>query len=204
MGEYKYGESKELGNTRNYEESDVAAFAKILTGLRSDPTTHIVSYDQKYHNTSSGILFLSGTLASNPFSVFYNNNSGTLDLGAMQTSLMGNNGLTDNAIEYIFAQRAEAISLFLADRLYRFYVHGKPSRNELDTIAANIRTNDFEILPSVKALLSSDVLFSEVSMNGVSYKNPLELTFGTLKILHDKDPLTFDPRAYDTELLTML
>lgn len=204
MGEYKSGESKELGSIRNYEETDVAALAKILTGLESDVTTHMVSYNPTKHNTSSGVLFLSGTLASNPFSSFYNSASGKLDLDAMQTPLMGNNGLTDNAIDYIFAQRSEAISLFLADRLYRFYVHGKPTRGELDTIAANIRANDFELFPSVKTLLASDVLYSDTSMNGVSYKNPLELTIGTLKVLHDKDPLTFDPRAYDTEFLNML
>lgn len=122
----------------------------------------------------------------------------------MQTPLLGNNGLTDNTIDYIFAQRSEAISLFLADRLFRFYIHGKPTRLELNGIAANIRANNFEILPSVKALLSSDILYSDTSMNGVSYKNPLELGIGTLKILHDKDPLTFDPRIYDSELLNML
>jgi uncharacterized protein (DUF1800 family) len=53
MGEYKPGESKELGSIRNYEESDVAALAKILTGLKSDPTTHTVSYDPAKHNTST-------------------------------------------------------------------------------------------------------------------------------------------------------
>lgn len=204
MGEYKPGESKELGSVRNYEETDVAALAKILTGLESDTTTHMVSYNATKHNTSTGVLFLSGTLSSNPFSSFYDSASGTLNLNTMQTSLMGNNGLTDNAIDYIFAQRSEAISLFLADRLFRFYVHGKPARNELDTIAANIRANDFEILPTVKTLLASDVLYSDTSMNGVSYKNPLELTIGALKILHAQDPLTLDPRIYDTELLNML
>ncbi len=204
MGEYKNGDSKELGSVRNYEETDVAALAKILTGLRSDTTTHIVSYDALQHNTSTGVLFLSGTLSSNPFSSFYDSGSGTLDLGAIQTPISGNNGLTDNTIDYIFAQRAEAISLFLADRLFRFYIHGKPTRSELDTIAQNIRTNNFEILPSVKTLLSSDLLYSNISMNGISYKNPLELTIGTLKILHDKDPLTFDPRIYDTNLLNFL
>lgn len=163
-----------------------------------------MSYDASFHNTSTGVLFLSGTLSSNPFSSFYNAASGTLDLGAMQTPLMGNNGLTDNTIDYIFAQRGEAISLFLADRLFRFYVHGNPSRSELDTIAANIRSNDFDIFPSVKALLSSDVLYSDASMNAISFKNPLELAIGTLKVLHDKDPSTLDPRIYDTELLNML
>lgn len=53
MGEYLPGESKENGNTRNYEESDVASVAKILTGFMSDPLTHQVSYDANAHNTSS-------------------------------------------------------------------------------------------------------------------------------------------------------
>lgn len=88
MGEYKYGESKELGSVRNYEETDVAALAKILTGLRSDAVTHMVSYDALKHNTSTGVLFLSGTLASNPFSSFYDSLSGTLNLGTMQISIL--------------------------------------------------------------------------------------------------------------------
>lgn len=204
MGEYKPGESKELGSTRNYEETDVAALAKILTGLESNSGSHVVSYNPVKHNTSTGVLFLSGVIASNPFSSFYDSASGTLDLGVMETPISGNNGLTDNTIEYIFAQRSEAISLFLADRLFRFYIHGKPTRAELDGIAINIRASNFELLPVVKSLLASDVLYSDASMNGVSYKNPLELAIGTLKILHDKDPLTLDPRIYDTELLNML
>lgn len=53
MGEYKPGDSKELGSVRNYEETDVAALAKILTGLKSDPTTHLVSYDPTKHNAST-------------------------------------------------------------------------------------------------------------------------------------------------------
>lgn len=204
MGEYKPGESKEFESIRNYEETDVAALAKILTGLESDSGSHLVSYNPTKHNTSSGILFLSGTLASNPFPSFYNTLSGTLDLNAMQSPISGNNGLTDNAIDYIFAQRSEAISLFLADRLFRFYVHGDPTRNELNDIAANIQSNSFEMLPIIKTLLASDLFYSDASMNGISYKNPLELAIGTLKILHDKDPSTLDPRIYDTELLNML
>lgn len=59
MGEYEPGKSKDAGDVRNYEESDVAAFAKILTGFRSDSVTHAVSYDSAYHNASTGVVFLS-------------------------------------------------------------------------------------------------------------------------------------------------
>ncbi len=78
MGEYEPGKTKEAGDARNYEESDVAAFAKVLTGFRSDSVTHAVSYDSAYHNTSTGVLFLSGVSSTN--FPFYNSASGTLDL----------------------------------------------------------------------------------------------------------------------------
>ena len=53
MGEYKPGESKELGSIRNYEERDVASIARILTGYESDALTHRVSYNPAKHNTST-------------------------------------------------------------------------------------------------------------------------------------------------------
>lgn len=59
MGEYYPTESKENGDVRNYEEADVQALAKILTGFVSNATTHKVSYDPTKHNTSSGVTFLS-------------------------------------------------------------------------------------------------------------------------------------------------
>jgi hypothetical protein len=88
----------------------------------------------------------------------------------------GNNGLTDNIIEYIFAQRRDAIALFLADRIGRFYIHDTLTRSEYDQIAEIIKDNNFEIFPSLKKILTLDIVYSEKSMNSVRYKNPLELT----------------------------
>ena len=119
----------------------------------------------------------------------------------MVAPIGGNNGLGDNTIDYIFAMREEAISLFLADRLYRLYVEGKPSRTDLDAFTVQIRNNNFELLPSVKWLLSSDMMFSDKSMNSLTYKNPLELTIGTIKLLHKDSPNTLDPMLLDTNLL---
>ena len=75
MGEYLPGESKELGSPRNYEESG--------------------------HNTSTGVVFLSGSLKPGVSFPFVNG-SGALDLGTMPTPIGGNNGLADNTIDYIF------------------------------------------------------------------------------------------------------
>lgn len=95
----------------------------------------------------------------------------------------GNNGLTDNAIEYIFAQRSDAIALFLADRIARFYIQDHPSRAELDFIAQIIKNNNFEILPSIKTILALDIVYADNSMNSIRYKNPLELNIGTIRFL---------------------
>lgn len=51
-----------------------------------------------------------------------------------------------------------------------------PTRAQLDTIAQIIRNNNFEILPSIKSVLALDMIYSNVSMNSIRYKNPLELT----------------------------
>lgn len=200
MGEYKVGESKDNGDVRNYEETDVASIARILTGFKSDAMTHAVSYDPAAHNTSTGITFLSGALMGNTSFPFISA-SGTLDLGVMQTPIGGNNGLADNTIDYIFAKRVDAIALFLADRMYRFYIHDKPTRTELDSFASVIVNNNFDILPSVKWLLASDMMYSNTAMNSVSYKNPLELTIGTIKLLHTNSPAAIDPMILDADLL---
>ena len=199
MGEYEPGKSKDHGDIRNYEESDVAALAKVLTGFRSDSVTHALSYDVNFHNTSTGVLLLSGaSLVNFPF---YNSASGVLNLGIMDQSAMGNNGLADNTIDYIFAKRDRQIAYFLADRIFRFYIHDHPTRSDLDGIVTQILSNNFDLLPVVKYVLTSDYMFSETAMNAVMYKNPLELTIGTMKLLHALSPSLIDPMLRDTNLL---
>jgi hypothetical protein len=63
----------------------------------------------------------------------------------------------------------------LANKLFRFYVNENPTANELNSLSAIIKQNNFEILPSVKWLLSSDMMYSDTAMNELRYKNPLEL-----------------------------
>jgi uncharacterized protein (DUF1800 family) len=83
--------------------------------------------------------------------------------------------LPDNIVDYIFSKRKESIAIFLADKLYRFYVAEKPSRADLDIITSKILQNNFEIYPTVKWLLANNMMYSDKSMNSVIYKNPLEL-----------------------------
>lgn len=96
------------------------------------------------------------------------------------------------------------MAYFLADRIFRFYVHDTPTRNDLENIVDSIISNGFELFPVVKSVLASNALYSEKSMNGVTYKNPLELAIGTAKILHASTPTDTDPMLADTGLLSRL
>jgi uncharacterized protein (DUF1501 family) len=205
MGEYKPGEWKENNDIRNYEESDVKSLARILTWLNSDPLTHAITFDPTSHYSWTGVLFLSGALGNANFP-FYDSNSGMVNPVLMRESVNGNNGITDNTIEYIFAKRSHEIALFLADRIYRFYIDDHPTRQQLDQIAWMIESNNFEILPSVKQILALDMMYSDLSMNQIRYKNPLELGIGTLKLFHGNKPaeIVLDQNLYDTSLLRRL
>lgn len=92
----------------------------------------------------------------------------------------------------------------MADRLFRFYVHNSPTRAQIDAISDKIIAENFEILPTVRFILSSDFMYSNLSMNSITYKNPLELAIGTTKLLHSNSPERIDPMLRDTQLLSRL
>ncbi|NDK07809.1 DUF1800 family protein [Candidatus Gracilibacteria bacterium] len=205
MLEYKPWEDAEtVGAERNYSEADVAALAKILTGFRANGGDKVVYFDYNYHNTGSAITFLTGSLKSGDNFPFYNTASGTIDNNLIISSINGNNGLADNTIDYIFSKREAEIADFLAWKMLRHYVQEKPTQSQIETLASVIISNNFDIYPSVKYLLASDMMYSETSMNSLKYKNPLEIAIGTLKLLHYKNPNVIDPLVNDTTLLTTL
>ena len=191
MLEYKPTESEDLWNTRNYTEVDVQSLAKILFWFESNNDTHKVTYN-KDANTNKTIKFLDWPLKSWDSFPFYNSWSWILDIQKMKTSINWNNWLPDNIIDYIFSKRQDSIAMFLADKLYRFYVAENPSRSDLEIIKTKIIDNKFEIFPTVKWLLENDMMYSDKSMNNIIYKNPLELVIWTSKILWlNSDDLDF-------------
>ncbi len=205
MLEYKPWEDAETPSAvRNYTEEDVAALARILTGFRYG-TDKKVYFDETYHNTGTGIVFLSGSLKSWDDFSFYDTGSGTIDNTKIIQPISGNNGLGDNIIDYIFSKRESEIAYFLSWRLLKYYVYDKPTQLEIETLANQIKNNNFELYPSIKWLLSSDIMYTDTVMNALRYKNPLELAIGTLKILHAKDQtFVVDPLLNDTSLLVHL
>lgn len=174
-------ESADEWAKRNYTEEDVTSLAKILVWFESDENTHLVTYNNNI-NTNTKIVFLDWDLKSWDTFNFYNSETWEIDVQLLKNPRNWNNWLPDNIIDYIFSKREYEISMFLADRLYRFYVAQNPTKNELNSISEVIINNNFNFYNTVKWLLASDMMYSEKSMWDLIYKNPLELSIWTANI----------------------
>ncbi len=187
---------------RNYTEEDVAALARILTWFRYWEDKKVY-FDESYHNTGTWIVFLSWALKSGTSFPFYDTASGSIDNTKITQPIWGNNGLWDNILDYIFSKRESEIAYFLSWRLLKYYINDKPTQIEIETLANQLINNNFDLFPTVKWLLSSDMMYTDVAMNSIRYKNPIELMIGTLKILHSKDQnFVVDPLLNDAGFLT--
>ncbi len=203
MGEYKPWEDAEHDQAiRNYTEEDVYQLARLLTGFRAGADKRVY-FDADFHHTGTGMVFLEWPLKSGISFPFYQAETG-IDNTLTPQSLGGNNGLWDNMVDYIFAKREAEIAYFLAWRIFKFYIHDTPWETEIRTLANQIISYNFELFPVVKWLLASDMMYSDAAMNQVRFKNPLELSIGTLKLLTHTQPESYNNIVMDTSLLTIL
>lgn len=182
MEEYIPTKGADVGGVRNYSETDVNLFAKILVGFEADENTHAVTFSGAV-NTNMSAEFLDGPLKSGDSFPFYDGSTGNVDIQALKTPIGGNNGLPDNIVDYVFSKREDAIALFIADKIFRFYIHETPTFAELEEVANILKTNNFELYPSIKQILALEVMYSTASLNSIYYKNPLELILWTHAIL---------------------
>ncbi len=190
MWEYLPFESAETQSNRNYEETDVAALAKILVWFETNENTHDVTYNNQ-SNTNEKIVFLEWDFQNSYTPNYYNNETWEIDIQLLKTPIAMNNWLPDNIVDYIFAKKQNEISQFLAKKLYNFYVWENPLEIELNEISQQLLQNNFDIYTTTKWLLSNDMMYSQRSMNAIIYKTPVDLIVGTKKILWVDNLSTF-------------
>jgi len=181
MLEYIPWKSAENWDNRNYSEEDVNALAKILVWFESDENTHKITYNNTI-NTNQKIKFLDWNLKTWDSFPFYDVNTWEIDVQLLKNPISWNNWLADNIIDYIFSKREYEISMFLANRFYKFYIDENPSNSDLTLISNKLLWSNFDIYTTIKWLLASDMMYSEKSMNSIIYKNPLELALWTANI----------------------
>lgn len=153
--------------THNYSDQDVNSLAYILTGFTSDKGNHTVSFNQKRHYTETKLFF--GQQYNDP----------------------------QGAIDFIIQQKKNQAGEFLANKLLHYYVSDQLSDNDITAFSNIIIQNNFEILPSLKWLFSSDIMYEKTYITADRYKSPMELIASYYALLFGKDSYTVIPNAQE-------
>jgi uncharacterized protein (DUF1800 family) len=97
---------------------------------------------------------------------------------------MGQKGEFDGGDIQKIALNQPAAALFLARKLYRFFVSesADPPNTLLEPLAERLRTNDFEIAPVVAMILRSRHFFSEHAYRQ-RVKSPVEYVLGVVRVV---------------------
>lgn len=149
-------------NDPNYNEADVKAAAKVLTGwqVNSGINTFPSFFTSSRHDSSN-----------KQFSSFYNNTVITGRTGATAGDLE----LTD-FINMIFSKSTE-VSRFIVKKLYRFFVYAEidtaAEANVIEPLALQLRQSNWNIKPVLSVLLKSEH-FYDVLNQGAQIKAPLD------------------------------
>lgn len=153
------------GSGAHYNEDDVKAAARILTGFVHDIQYFSYKFIPARHDTGD-----------KPFSSFYNNK-----VIKGRTGPEGEDEL-DDLIDMIFEK--EEVSLFICRKLYQFFVYHtvdiETEKNIIVPLSRTLRQNNFEIKPVLSQLFQSNHFFDH-SNTGCIIKNPIDFTVGLIR-----------------------
>lgn len=157
---------KNLGDN-GYNEDDVLAAARVLTGWRINNTTHQSYFQLSWHDTSD-----------KQFSSFYDNTliEGNSSQNAGQAEL-------DALLNMIFAQ--DEVARHIVRKLYRWFVYYSITPEIENTVifplANTFRENNYEIKPVLRQLFLSDHFFDHTISIGAIIKSPVDFIIGAMR-----------------------
>lgn len=150
---------KDANGNPYYSQDDVLAAARVLTGYRINSPGITSYFDSTRHDT-----------ANKTFSSFYSNTIITGRSGAA-----GANEL-DDLLDMIFA--TNEVALNTCRKLYRYFVYyeidAAAETDIIQPLADIYRNNNYEILPVLNALLSSEHFFDPLN-RGCIIKAPVDV-----------------------------
>ena len=165
-------------NNPNYQEADVFAAARVLTGWRINEATDTVYFDVTKHDTNA-----------KKFSSFYNGTT----IAGKSTATAGDEELND-LLNMIFSKQTE-VSEFIVKKLYRFFIYytidANTETNVIKPLAQVLRNNNWEIKPVLNLLFKSEHFYDALSQ-GCLIKSPLELLVGLCREFHVEFPSATD------------
>jgi len=165
------------GPDSKYTESDVKEAAKVLTGWQINGTTYNSMFTPSRHST-----------VNKTFSSFFGNTVITGRTGATAGQLE----LTD-LLNMIFAQQEPA--KFIVRKFYRWFVYydidAAVEANVITPLADIFRTNNYQIVPMLAALLKSEHFF-DVMNRGCYIKTPADHIIGSIREMNTQFPSLTD------------
>ena len=145
-----------------YTEDDVKAAAKILTGYRIDEKRICSTFDEGSHDASD-----------KRFSAFYDSKVIIGKVGASGAKEV------DELLNLLLSRPETALNI--CRKLYRFFVYynidNETEVNVIKPLATIFKNGNYEILPVLKALFSSEHFFDPVNRGGI-IKSPVDFTVG--------------------------
>lgn len=171
------------GSQSLFTEADVRAAARVLTGWRINNTTLTSFFDPARHDTGP-----------KQFSAFYNNTT-------IQGRSGANAGLAelDDLLNMIF--NTTEVAKFICRKLYTWFVYydidATVEQNIIEPLAQILRTNNYEIKPTLEALLASEHFF-DVQSRGCQIKSPVDFVIGACRELQTQFPAATETVAQYT------
>jgi len=182
-----------------YTEGDVQQAARVLTGWKAsryndEPAPkgiYTTWFDANKHDTGAKQFLGVAIPARTP-----DNN----------TEFQVLNEEVFEMINIIFRVRPQAVSRFIARKLYSFFVYSSPGSADVSVIedlAAEFRASNFNIRPLIKKLMTSQHFFDS-ALRGVQIKTPIEYVVGLVRQYgvdefqmhnwtYEMDQIMFDP-----------
>lgn len=132
----------------NYTQRDVSELARAFTGWTTARLDADASFRPRRHDAGEKTIFG----VTGPFDA-------------------------ETAVDLLFRERADAISLHVARHVYRTFVHAEPQPEVVAEMAARLRRDDFEMAGTLEALFSSAHFFADTTL-GALIKSPLDHGIG--------------------------
>jgi uncharacterized protein (DUF1800 family) len=161
----------------HYSEGDIQEIAKIMTGWRTSPflgDPHRNGYFQTWldsdaHYTGSKRVFN----IEFPALTEQENNEFKVKTNEIY-----------KLIEGLFEIRGEAISKFICDKIFKYFVYSNPNevdQDVIDQLSQTMITNNYSLLPVYKQLFTSTYFYEDANI-GCQIKTPLEFLFGMQRL----------------------
>jgi uncharacterized protein (DUF1800 family) len=161
-----------------YTEGDVKEAARVLTGWKSSrysdepaPNGFYNSWFNASKHDIGAKQFMGQTIAARTIDNNTEFQVKTQEIGRL--------------IDIIFTVRAEAVSRFISDRVYRYFVYSSTEATDpviIEGLAKPFREDGFKVRTLLKTLLTSKH-FYDVALRGCQIKTPVEFVVGLMRQL---------------------